>query len=49
MSSILKVDTIQNTGGNDLITTGSNTTSLKNPNGLSLKLIRYRILAVLLG
>ena len=33
MSSILKVDTIQTTGGNDLITTGSNTTSLKNPNG----------------
>ena len=33
MSSILKVDTIQNTGGNDLITTASNTTSIKNPNG----------------
>jgi len=33
MSSILKVDTIQNTSGNDLITTASNTTSLKNPNG----------------
>ena len=33
MSSILKVDTIQNTGGNNLITTDSNTTSLKNPNG----------------
>ena len=33
MSSILKVATIQNTGGNDLITTASNTTSLKNPNG----------------
>ena len=33
MSSILKVDTIQNTGGSDLITTASNTTSIKNPNG----------------
>ena len=33
MSSILKVDTIQNTAGNNLITTDNNTTSLKNPNG----------------
>ncbi len=33
MSSILKVDTIQNTGGNNIVTTDSNTTSLKNPNG----------------
>ena len=33
MSSVLKVDTIQNTGGNNLITTDGNTTSLKNPNG----------------
>ncbi len=33
MSSIIKVDTIQNVSGNNLITTDSNTTSIKNPSG----------------
>lgn len=33
MSSIIKVDTIQNVSGNNLITTDNNTTSIKNPGG----------------
>lgn len=33
MTSILKVDTIQTTAGSSLVTTDSDTTTIKNPNG----------------